>query len=137
MTKFYGFFSLLLLIIGLFALLIYHSILISSSQHPIPSDAIAGKTVFQKKACIECHTVFGNGGYMGGDLTKIYGQKGQEAITKYLTDPPFLSGAKSMRHDRLNQTEAEAMAAYLRFLNSIDTAGWPPHNVKNSSAGEK
>lgn len=137
MAKFYGFFSLLLLIIGLFAWLVYHSILTASSQHPIPADAIAGRTVFQKKACIECHTVFGNGGYVGGDLTKVYGKKREAAITQYLTDPPVLSGAKSMRHDRLSQTEAQAMADYLRFLNSIDTSGWPPNAVKNSSVGEK
>ncbi|WP_371371899.1 cytochrome c [Sporomusa aerivorans] len=136
MTKFYAFLSLLFVTISLFALLVYHSILNISSLRPIPSDAIPGKTAFQKQACIECHTVFGNGGYLGGDLTKIYEKKGAAALKEYLVHPPILTGAKQRRHVEVNAEEAEAIVAYLRFLNTIDTLDWPLDSNNRSHSGQ-
>lgn len=125
LVKLYVFLSFLFGTISLFAVLVYHSILSTSSAQPIPPEAMAGKTVFQKQACIECHTVFGNGGYVGGDLTKIYAIRGETALKDYLVQPPLLSGAKQKRHVRVSAEEAEALVAYFRFLNTINTLDWP------------
>ncbi|HWR42954.1 c-type cytochrome [Sporomusa sp.] len=134
MAKFYAFVSLLLLTISLFSLLVYNTILNVSSSQPIPPDAIPGKIAFQKQACIECHTVFGNGGYVGGDLTKVYEKSGEAALKEYLVHPPILTGAKQKRHVQVNEQEAEAIVAYLRFLNTIDTLDWPLNpNKRNES----
>jgi nitric oxide reductase subunit C len=133
-VKFYAFIIILLVTIGLFSLLVYNSILNVSSSQPIPSDALQGKRAFQKQACIECHTVFGNGGYSGGDLTKVYARNGEEVLKEYLVHPPILTGAKQKRHVQVNEQEAEAIVAYLRYLGTIDTLDWPiePDNPSNS-----
>lgn len=94
----------------------------------IPSEAVQGKQIFQRKACIECHTIFGNGGYWGGDLTKAYDKFGHERIVDYLAAAPLLGGAKHKRHEQLTTEEAEQVSAYLRFINSINTLDWPPRN---------
>lgn len=125
MAKLYVFISLLLATISLFTLLVYHSILNASSARPVPPDAIPGKTAFQKRACVECHTVFGNGGYVGGDLTKVCQKRGEAVLKDYLVHPPILTGAKHKRHAQVTEQEAEAIAAYLKFLSTIDTLGWP------------
>ena len=130
MVKTYTFFGILIGTIGVFSLLVYHSVISVSSAQPIPPDAIPGKAIFQKKACIECHTIFGNGGYLGGDLTKIHGRSGEKVLKDFLVNPPILPGAKRKRHDQVNEQEAEAIIAYLRYLNSINTLDWPldPNN---------
>lgn len=108
-----------------FGFLVLQSI-ISIETQMIPSEAIQGKRIFQRKACVECHTVFGNGGYWGGDLTKAYNRLGHERIIGYLTAAPLLSGAKNKRHEQLTTEEAEQVSAYLQFVNSINTLDWPP-----------
>jgi nitric oxide reductase subunit C len=106
-----------------FAFLLYMSV----TQLPtdIPQTGLRGKQVFQRSSCIECHTIFGNGGYSGGDLTKTYKIVGRDVIVKYLVDPPILSGAESKRHFQLSLQEAENVADFLQFLSGVDTASWP------------
>lgn len=131
MVKTYIFLGFLFATMALFAFLVYSSIFKTAAAFPIPPDALQGKIVFQKKACIECHTVFGNGGYLGGDLTKVYDQMGGQAIKDYLVHPPVLTGAKNKRHDQLDEQEAEAAVVYLKYLNSIDTLDWPLNSNTN------
>ncbi len=125
LVKFYAFVSLLLATMSLFASLVYNSILNAAAAYPIPPDAVQGKLVFQKNACIECHTVFGNGGYLGGDLTKVYDKTGDKELKDYLVQAPILTGAKKKRHVGVSEPEAEAIVAYLRYLNTINTLDWP------------
>lgn len=120
-----GFLVTLFFSLTAFALLIYYSAT-SGRVQKMPPEAVAGKAIFQKKACVECHTILGNGAYSGGDLTKIYGTLGSEALKDYLTHPPLLTGAKNKRHDQLTEEEADSITAYFQFLESINTTEWPP-----------
>jgi nitric oxide reductase subunit C len=120
-----GFLAILLFSLTTFTWLIYYSATGDKVQ-PIPAEAEKGKMVFQKKACVECHTIFGNGGYAGGDLTKIYEKVEGAALKGYLTHPPVISGTEQKRHDKLTEEEADSVVAYLGFLNSINTTNWPP-----------
>lgn len=120
-----AFLLIMLVSLATFGGLIYYSA-IDERVQSVPAEAEQGKTVFQKKACIECHTVLGNGGYSGGDLTKVYDKYGGAALKDYFTNPPLLSGAKNKRHQQLTDKEADALIAYLQFLDSINTGNWPP-----------
>src|SRR3546814_3760341 len=40
-------------------------------------DAVEGKRVFQAYNCMGCHTLLGNGAYLGPDLTNTYELAGQ------------------------------------------------------------
>lgn len=122
LQKFRNFLFLLLATTGVFFFLVYRSLV---AVQPIPEQALRGKQVLQQKACIECHTIFGNGGYMGGDLTKISGQISDEALITYLTNPPVLTGARKRRHIRVNEQEATALTAYFQYLHTVNTLDWP------------
>ena len=126
-----AFLATLIVSLVMFAWLIYVS-LTNEQMRPIPSAAQQGKLVFQRKACIECHTVLGNGGYYGGDLTKVYEKLGNDGLQEFLTHPPLISGAKQKRHKRLSEAETKDMIAYLEFLDSIHTANWPPQPLYQS-----
>ncbi|QJW48151.1 cytochrome c [bacterium BFN5] len=115
-----------------FFTLIYYST--TGTKLPaISLQAAKGKLLFQRKSCIECHTVFGNGGYSGGDLTKVYGKFGKAGLKDYLTQPSIIQGAKHKRHDQLTGEESDDVIEYLAFIFSIDTNNWPPQPFYNTN----
>lgn len=64
---------------------------LDSREQAIPSeveyaghDAVEGKRVFQAYNCMGCHTIVGNGAYLGPDLTKLYGHVGPAWMEAFL-----------------------------------------------------
>lgn len=99
-----------------------------------------GKLVIQSRACMDCHTFFGNGAYYGPDLTKSWldpawsqiwmpatGAKSREdAMVMFLMNPDrYPTWARQMPNLRLTREEAEAVVAYLKWMSSVDTNGFP------------
>lgn len=109
-----------------FAGLIYYSI---NQLEPstMPIKALEGKIVWQQKGCVECHTLFGNGGYVAPDLTKEYSRRRESWIKDFLTIPPPVRPSKQKRHLQLTEEEAANIIEYLKFINEISiTENWPP-----------
>ena len=46
--------------------------------------AVDGRRVFQAYNCMGCHTIVGNGAYMGPDLTNIYADAGPAWLEAFL-----------------------------------------------------
>ena len=53
----------------------------------ITPEVIAGKHVWHRKNCINCHTLLGEGAYYAPDLTKITQQRGAPYLQAFLKDP--------------------------------------------------
>ena len=92
-----------------------------------------GKLVIQSRACMGCHTFFGNGAYYAPDLTKAWldplwlsypGQERGAAIVTFLMNP-FHIGYHLMPNLHLNHDEALAVVAYLKWMSAVDTNGFP------------
>ena len=101
-----------------------------------------GKLVIQSRACIDCHTFMGNGSYYGPDLTKSWldpawenvwisvtgADTKEEAMTRFLMEPEtYATWTRKMPNLGLTREEAVATVAYLKWLSSIDTNGFPIH----------
>ena len=100
-----------------------------------------GKLVIQSRACIDCHTFFGNGAYYAPDLTKAWldpaweGWKAmtgaatrEEAMVKFLMDPEqYRTWTRAMPKLGLSEDEARAAVAYLKWMAAVDTNGFPPN----------
>jgi nitric oxide reductase subunit C len=98
-----------------------------------------GKLVIQSRACMDCHTFFGNGAYYAPDLTKawldpiwtawgpMYGAKRRdEAIVDFLMHPDrFPLGDRIMPNLGVSEDEAKAVVAYLKWMSAVDTNGFP------------
>jgi nitric oxide reductase subunit C len=95
-----------------------------------------GKKTTQAKNCMNCHTLLGNGAYYAPDLTKAWLDQGwistemrEDMMVKFLMDPE--KNARTFGSNRkmpdLNITEAEAkgVIAFLKWMSSIDTNGFP------------
>jgi nitric oxide reductase subunit C len=98
-----------------------------------------GKLTTQAKNCMNCHTLLGNGAYFAPDLTKAWldpswGSKEarEQLMVDFLKDPSDkLHNAVGRRMPNLGITdeEARAVVAFLKWMSSIDTNGFP-YNFK-------
>ncbi len=98
-----------------------------------------GKLVIQSRACMDCHTFFGNGAYYAPDLTKSWldpawetwkaitgADAREEAMVLFLTDPvQYRTWTRTMPNLHLTRDEAEAVVAYLKWMSAVDTNGFP------------
>ncbi len=98
-----------------------------------------GKLTVQAKNCMNCHSILGNGAYYAPDLTKAWldpwwGSKEirEAQMVAFLMNPQDrLHNALGRKMPNLGITEEEAKAtvAFLKWMSSIDTNGFP-YNFK-------
>jgi nitric oxide reductase subunit C len=95
-----------------------------------------GKLTVQSKNCMNCHTLLGNGAYYAPDLTKAWLDPGwvhedlrEELMLAFLKDPvgnarTFGSGRRMPNLD-ITEAEARGVVAFLKWMATIDTNGFP------------
>jgi len=94
-----------------------------------------GKLTTQAKNCMNCHTLLGNGAYYAPDLTKSWLDQSwgsadirEQQMVEFLMNPEDrLHNGLGRRMPNLGITEPEARAtvAFLKWMSSIDTNGFP------------
>ena len=57
------------------------------ASDPSTGDAAAGALVYARSACAQCHTIDGQGGYLGPDLTGIGARRAVSHIRQSIVDP--------------------------------------------------
>jgi nitric oxide reductase subunit C len=99
----------------------------------IDARVIAGKHVWHRENCTNCHTLLGEGAYYAPDLTKITTQRGAPYLRAFLKDPAkFYSEARDgrlMPTLKLTDQEIDDVIAFLGWISRIDTQGWPPRPI--------
>lgn len=99
-----------------------------------------GKLVIQSRACMDCHTFYGNGAYFAPDLTKSWLDPAwteiwmamtqrptkEEAMVEFLMHPDkYPTWTRRMPNLNLTEEEAKAVVAYLKWTSAVDTNGFP------------
>lgn len=95
-----------------------------------------GKLTVQAKNCMNCHTLLGNGAYYAPDLTKAWldpawGNEGsrEAMMVAFLLDPETNARGygtnRKMPNLAITEEEAKAIVAFLKWMSSIDTTGFP------------
>jgi len=96
----------------------------------IDATVIAGKHVWHRYNCTNCHTLLGEGAYYAPDLTQIAAQRGAAYLGEFLKDPAkFYSEQRDgrlMPNLHLTDREISDVIAFLTWVGRIDTQGWPP-----------
>ncbi len=104
----------------------------------ITPEVIAGKHVWHRKNCINCHTLLGEGAYYAPDLTKIADQRGAPYLRAFLADPAkFYNEERDRRlmpNLKLTPQEIDEVIAFLSWVGKIDNHGWPPRPILVSGA---
>ena len=98
-----------------------------------------GKLTVQAKNCMNCHTLLGNGAYYAPDLTKAWldpawGSKEvrEQSMVDFLINPQdrlHNTMGRRMPNLKITEEEARATVAFLKWMSSIDTNGFP-YNFK-------
>jgi nitric oxide reductase subunit C len=125
---------------GVFSLIFLGLTIDSHRQFPtlthadqITPDVIAGKHVWHRKDCVNCHTLLGEGAYYAPDLTKIAAQRGAPYLRSFLADPAkFYNEERDRRlmpNLKLSSQEIDQVIAFLTWVGKIDNHGWPPRPI--------
>ena len=99
----------------------------------IDARVIAGKHVWHRQNCTNCHTLLGEGAYYAPDLTEIVAQRGKGYLSAFLADPSAFYSEE--RDGRLMPTlglspqEIDDVLEFLAWVDGIDTNGWPPRPI--------
>lgn len=104
-----------------------------TNSDQITPAVVAGKHVWHKKNCVNCHTLMGEGAYYAPDLTKITEQRGPEYLQAFLKDPARFYSEKENRrlmpNPNLSEAEIREVIAFLDWVSKVDTQGWPPRPI--------
>jgi nitric oxide reductase subunit C len=95
-----------------------------------------GKLTVQAKNCMNCHTLLGNGAYYAPDLTKAWLDQGwgaeavrEQLMIAFLMDPEANARGygtnRKMPQLGITEEEAKGVVAFLKWMSSIDTNGFP------------
>lgn len=99
---------------------------------------VAGKHVWHRKNCINCHTLLGEGAYYAPDLTKIAQLRGEPYLRQFLKDPSrFYSEeqhGRLMPNPNLSDQQIGDVIAFLTWVSNIDNNNWPPRPILVSAA---
>jgi nitric oxide reductase subunit C len=95
-------------------------------------EVIAGKRVWHKYNCNDCHTILGFGSYYAPDMTKAYWRLGDEGIKRIVREPEKYTTWRKMPHFAVTDEELTNLVAFLKWTSEIDTNEWPPQDQKHN-----
>jgi nitric oxide reductase subunit C len=107
----------------------------SSNNDQLSPSVIAGKRVWEKNACIDCHTIIGEGAYFAPELGNVFVRYGgktdpdgaKEAIKAWMkSQPSGVAGRRQMPQFNLSDQELTDLANFFEWVSKINTQGWPP-----------
>jgi len=78
-------------------------------EDKLTPQVVAGKSVWHKYNCTNCHTLMGEGAYYAPDLTKITLQRGSEYLKAFMHDPSKFYDEEKVRRvmPKLNMSDQE------------------------------
>jgi len=98
-----------------------------TQEQNLDDHVVAGKWAWQKYNCNDCHTILGIGGYYAPDVTKVMSSRDKDWVTRFLKEPEKVwPNARKMPNLNLKDQEVADLAAFLIWVNGIDTNNWPP-----------
>jgi len=105
---------------------------LTNAQNITPAVS-AGKDVWHKYNCVNCHTLFGEGAYYAPDLTKITQHRGEAYLKAYMHDPSKFYNEERNRRlmptQNLSDQEISDLIAFLDWVSKVDNQGWPPRPI--------
>jgi len=98
----------------------------------ISEQVIAGKKAWHKYNCNDCHTILGFGAYYAPDMTKAFFRLGENGIVSAVLNPEKLYKDSFRKMPNLGVTKEEAvnLAAFFKWVGTIENRKWPPQDEK-------
>jgi len=110
----------------------------STNAETLTASVAAGKHVWEKHACINCHTILGEGAYFAPEVGNVMARWGvqddPEAAFETLKgwmegQPTGIEGRRQMPQFNLSDEEIRNLSDFLIWTGTIDTQNWPPNDA--------
>ena len=110
----------------------------STDKATLTEEVAAGKRVWEHNACINCHTILGEGAYFAPELGNVMTRWGVEddpeaafETLKAWMDamPTGIEGRRQMPNFDLTEEEYRNLSDFLLWTNKIKTQNWPPNDA--------
>ncbi|AJD53349.1 MULTISPECIES: c-type cytochrome [Thalassospira] len=110
----------------------------SSNQDQLTPSVVAGKHVWERNSCINCHTLLGEGAYFAPELGNVWVRYGGEDDPEGARDmlkawmaaqPTGIEGRRQMPQFNLTDQELDELVDFLKWTSEIDTQNWPPNEA--------
>lgn len=96
-------------------------------QEKLTEKVVLGKQVWHSRNCNDCHTILGIGAYYAPDLTKAHSRRGPTWLRMFLNKPESPDAERRRMPDQqLSPKDVTNVIAFLKWVDGIDTNGWPP-----------
>ncbi|WBU62780.1 c-type cytochrome [Paracoccus aerodenitrificans] len=131
-----------LFFLAIFGVLTVHSHLyarnVAVDKDGLTESVAAGKHVWEKNVCINCHTLLGEGAYFAPELGNVMIRWGvqddpeaaKDALKTWMDAMPTgIEGRRQMPQFNLTDEEYEDLANFLLWTSKINTQNWPPNEA--------
>lgn len=128
----------IIIFLGLSAMSHRYIVTTSTNVETLTESVAAGKKVWEDNACINCHTLMGEGAYFAPELVNVMTRWGVEddpeaafEVLKGWMDaqPTGVEGRRQMPQFNLTDEEVRELADFFLWINTIDAQGWPPNDA--------
>lgn len=125
----------ILIFVGLTAHSHYYIVTKSTAALPLTESVARGKRVWEVNACINCHTLHGEGAYFAPELGNVMTRWGVtnspddafQALKGWIeAQPTGISGRRQMPRFHLSDDDIRALSDFLIWADKTDRQGWPP-----------
>ncbi len=128
----------ILIFIGLTAHSHYYIVTKSTAGAPLTESVANGKYVWEKHACINCHTLHGEGAYFAPEVGNVMTRWGVvdspedafQTLKSWIeAQPSGVEGRRQMPRFHLTDQEIRDLANFLIWADKTDTQDWPPNDA--------
>ncbi len=111
---------------------------VSTNQNELSEEVAAGKRVWEKHACINCHTILGEGAYFAPEVGNVMTRWGVlddpegafETLKGWMEAMPTgIEGRRQMPYFGLTDEDYRNLSEFLRWTDKIDAQDWPPNDA--------
>ena len=96
-----------------------------TNKNTIDETVVRGKELWESNNCMGCHTILGEGAYYAPELTKVIDRRGEAYVKAVLmSKESWQPRGRKMVGYGMNQSEAEAVVAYFKWIGKIDLNGF-------------
>ncbi len=115
-----------------------YSYIVNTSTQPVTESVARGKLVWEENACINCHTILGEGAYYAPELGNVWKRymenndndpkAAREAIITWIKSMPTgVEGRRQMPQFNLTDQQLNDLVDFFEWTSKINTQNWPPN----------
>ncbi len=121
-----------------FIALVAHSVRTANAiaeTNPITPGVAAGKRVWERHACFDCHTLMGEGARYAPELKDVWTRYGgdkdpasaREGLKAWIKNQPSgVEDRHQMPHFDLTEQQLDQLVDFLQWNSKVNTQNWPP-----------